>query len=104
MTDFISRKGEPMTLEEWATAYEDASIRGVAFDLDVVPGVSVSTIWEGMSLPFRDGIFESVIMIEGKIDHDRTRRSHTEEGAILTHKSMVEQARKDGLSWVRKTH
>lgn len=103
MTDFISRKGEPMTLEEWATAYEDPSIRQVAFDLNVVPRVSVSTIWEGMSLPFRDGIFESVFIIDGKIDHERTRRSYTEEGAILTHAEMVKKAQKEGHSWVPKT-
>lgn len=103
MTDFTSRKGEPMTLMEWAAAYEDVSIRQVALDTNVVPGVNISTIWDGLGMPLRYGIFESVAIVDGDIHWDSAIRTNTEDEARTAHASLIERAKNGGYPWARKT-
>ena len=102
MSSFLSRKREPMTLKEWAVAYENADNRQVALDENVVPGVTVSTIWEGIVTPLR-GIFESVAIVDGEIHWDTAIHSDTEEEAYAAHAKLVDRAKNGGYPWVRKT-
>lgn len=85
MTHFLSRDGKPMTVTEWAPAYEDASIRQVRLT-EISSSVVISTIWEGIVLPFKYGTFESAKIVDGRIVD--TLRSATEEEAIRTHENM----------------
>jgi hypothetical protein len=79
-----------MGLTEWATAYEDKHIRQVRVT-DISSSVVISTIWEGIVLPFKYGTFESVKIVDGIIVD--TLRSATEEEAIRTHENMEMNAR-----------
>lgn len=90
MTDFISRDGKPMTLTEWATAYEDRAIRQVALDMDKPTRTGVSTIWEGIVAIHGQAVFETVIIRDGIIDWDTAVRSCTEEEALAAHQRLLE--------------
>lgn len=89
MTDFLSRDGKPMELMEWATAYEDEAIRRVAYD-KVGINTIVSTIWEGI-VGLRDGIFDSVIVVNGHVTD--SIRSNTEEEALAAHQTLLRRVK-----------
>lgn len=85
MTTFRSRTGQPMELMDWARAYEEESIRVVA--RTTVNQMTVSTIWEGIVLPWR-GIFETAL-INPTGEIVKRWHSHTEEEAKATHARVV---------------
>lgn len=87
---FLSRDGEPMEVLEWAAAYEDRNIRQVRLT-KISSSVVISTIWEGIVLPFKYGTFESAKIVDGIIVD--SLRSATEEEAIRTHENMEMHAR-----------
>jgi hypothetical protein len=82
MTMFLSRKGEPMELMEWAVAYEDPAIRTVAIDIEEDIATMVSTIWEGM-VGMRPGTFETGVLVKGEMID--LYRWHSEEEAVAGH-------------------
>lgn len=86
MTNFRSRKGEPMELLEWAKAFEEDEIRQVA--LDHVGPYMISTIWLGIDEPLLARcLFESVAFLDGVRVEERF--SDTEAEALAEHAEVL---------------
>jgi hypothetical protein len=67
-----------MELMEWAVAYEDAANRTVAIDVDASTETMISTIWEGMAIPWYNGVFETAVLVKGEIIDRMRWRTETE--------------------------
>ena len=99
MSNYYDRKGNAITLEQWAEAREDKEQCRVAET--TLPGYWISTVWLGLDYGFGDDpklIFETMVFPFnntrdkvtdwGELDMDRYS---TEEEAIAGHKAMVEK-------------
>jgi hypothetical protein len=91
---YYSRAGEPITLAEWATAFEDFEAKRVA--KTTVGDAEVSTVWLGLDHQFGDGpplIFETMIF-GGEHDQEQSRYS-TEKQAREGHERIVAVLREE---------
>lgn len=96
---FFNQAGQPMTLMQWITAFEDWTARCVGEDHIRVRGdaVRVSTVWVGIdrwSSALDDGpplIFESVVF-DGALPSEE-RAYATRDEAVAGHRLLVEQVR-----------
>lgn len=93
---YFDRKGQPMTREEWAEAFEDGEGRRIAFTKFKNSEVFVSTMWLGLEHGYREDeegamwplIFET--MVFGLPDDSEPQfREATEEAALRVHDSTV---------------
>ena len=87
MSDFYDRKGQPMDLMEWATAFEDTDRK---IGDDTINGQQVSTVWLGSHYNYGEGpplIFET--MIFGGPHDQYCDRYSTEEAALAGHDQIV---------------
>ena len=85
---YLDRKGNPITIEEWSTAYED--VEGRTIGDDTLEGQHVSTIWRGLDRQAGEGpplIFET--MIFGGPHNDHCERYSTEQDALAGHQRIV---------------
>ena len=88
MTSYYNRRGEPMTMMEWARSFEDIESRIVG--KTTVGDAEVSTVHLGLDHQFGDGpplIFET--MIFGGEHSDYQWRYSTEEQAQAGHERVV---------------
>jgi len=88
MTDYYDREGKPMTMDEWAKAYEGERRIGKT---DLPDGKMVSTVWLGMNHRWGDGpplIFETMVFGPDELDCERYS---TEAEAADGHRRMVEK-------------
>ena len=99
MSDYYDRKGNPMTLEDWANVREDKEQCRVAET--TLSDYWISTVWLGLDHSFGNSpkqIFETMVFPYnsssdkvtdwGELDMDRYS---TEDEAIAGHKAMVEK-------------
>ena len=90
MSRYFDREGNPMTLSEWAYAFE----RERHIGQDGIGEVRVSTVWLGLDHRFGEGpplIFET--MIFGGPQDNWQERYSTEEEALTGHRRVVEALR-----------
>lgn len=93
---YLDRAGRPMTLRQWAEAYEDAERRLVA--RTVVGDAEVITMWMGLDA---DPIDNPVPLIFGSIiktgdSWGREIESPTEADALIAHQTLVHEAGEEG--------
>lgn len=94
----IGRKGEALTLRQWAEAYCDKEGRTVARTA-ISDTVEVATMWMGLdSDPLDDGpplIFGSIIIIHGNGNNSFKDEieTATEDEAMEAHRTLVERAK-----------
>lgn len=88
---YCDRAGRPMTMEEWAKAFDDLDYKRLA--RTVLPdGKVVSTIWLGLNHRWGDGpplIFESMVFASDEGESLDMTRYSTEEEAKAGHEAMV---------------
>jgi hypothetical protein len=93
MGNFYDRKGQPMTLEEWSSAFEDFEGRRIA--ADELYGYTVSTVWLGADHGFgrsaKPLIFES--MVFHATEPEECRRYATEDEARAGHAALVAEVK-----------
>jgi hypothetical protein len=93
MASFFDRKGLPMTLEEWSSAFEDFKARQVAND--ELCGHTVSTVWlgidHGFGLSAKPLIFESMVF-RGE-ESLECQRYATEDEARAGHVALVAEVK-----------
>ena len=94
MLEKYNKKGEVITLEEWAKLLEDKEYKIIQQDT-LANGKWVSTVWLGLDHNFSGGeplIFETMVFPKkgnnGELDMERYS---TEEEAIKGHKVMMEK-------------
>jgi hypothetical protein len=93
---YYSRQGRPLTLMEWAQAFDNMTEEARRIALTQVwPGVTVSTVWIGLDHRIHgDGpplIFES--MVFGGHYDGKAERYATEAEAVEGHERMVRSMR-----------
>lgn len=87
MGNYYDRAGNPITVEEWAKAFENAGNVLLKTDVDEA---TVSTVWLGVDHSFGSGpplLFETMIF-DGPYDHDQWRYP-TEAEALAHHDQLV---------------
>lgn len=91
MSIYYDREGKPLTMSEWASAFETREHVGKT---EAAPGVDVSTVWLGLDHNYGGGppmIFETMVF-GGPLDQD-CERYHTEAEALAGHERWVIAAR-----------
>ncbi len=89
---YYDRQGNPMTLEEWASKFEDNAYKRVE-DTHMPDGGWVSTVWLGTDHGFGDSIpviFETMVF-DGPHENEIQVRYHTEEEARAGHWKVVRE-------------
>jgi len=91
---FFDHDGQPMSIDEWAHAYEDYASRVLA--RTQVGEAMVITVWLGFDEDYdNDGaplIFGSIIKLDGK--YSDAIRTSTQEQANAAHVELVERVQR----------
>lgn len=98
MDSYFDRQGQPLTLEQWATADYTDDYRRVALT-DLGTQGTVSTVWIGLNYNWRGGpplIFETM-MFGGPMDSLVVARYSTEEEAMAGHQATLKALLHHGL-------
>lgn len=95
MADYYDRDGTPMTLMEWASAFETRMEKKRVAETTLPNGRWVSTVWLGLNHAFGDGpplIFETMVFDGHDTMHslDEDRYS-TEAEALAGHAALCEK-------------
>lgn len=95
MADYYDRDGRPMTLMEWASAFETRMEKKRVAETTLPNGRWVSTVWLGLNHAFGNGpplIFETMVFDthEGMGEVDCERYS-TEAEALAGHAALCEK-------------
>ncbi len=95
MSYYYDRQGNPLTLTEWANAFEKGFDAKVVKQETLPNGRWVSTVWIGLDHRFGDGpplIFESMVFrTKDSMEEVDSRRYSTEEEALVGHADLVER-------------
>lgn len=89
MSDYYNRKGEPISVEQWAQEFrEDRTVAKT----ELPNGKVISTVFLGLNHRFGDGpplIFESMVFKAGSYTEVDMDRYTTEEQAKAGHEALV---------------
>ena len=95
MSEYYSRKGEPMTVAEWSASWPGRKDEKRVAATTLPDGKWVSTVWLGFDHSFGSGpplIFETMVFpSSGNMSELDTERYSTESEAIAGHAAMVEK-------------
>ena len=89
---YFDRKGNPLSLEEWADLFKDKKYHAVC--QEYIGKYYISTIWLGVNYNFYEGdpiIFETMVFANGSWSDLDMKRYSTEEEALEGHREMCEK-------------